>query len=84
MEHFAHCVRMQERAPDNEKRDWPAKVRCHGRVAMADAIVALTANLAMKQRRRIEFDDRWFDAASNEVPDAEMKALNRNGEPIDL
>ena len=28
---------------------------------MADAIIALTSNMAMRQNRRIEFDPRWFD-----------------------
>ena len=40
---------------------------------MADAIVALTSNLAMKRRQRIEFKPEWFEAESKEVPDPEMK-----------
>ena len=31
--------------------------RCHGEVAMADAILALTANMAMDETQRIEFED---------------------------
>jgi predicted dehydrogenase len=74
MEHFAHCVRMHaEAATPEERKQWREKPRCHGRVAMADAIIALTANLAMKRRQRIEFDPKWFDAASGDVPDPEMK-----------
>jgi hypothetical protein len=41
---------------------------------MADAIIALTANQAMRHQRRITFDPRWFDAAATEVPDADMRA----------
>jgi hypothetical protein len=46
---------------------------------MADAIIALTANLAMRGRaqsnhkpERIEFKESWFDAGSKDVPDGEM------------
>src|SRR5205807_1523093 len=47
--------------------------RCHGEVAMADAIIALTANRSMKQRERIEFKEEWFKADSKEVPDSDTK-----------
>jgi hypothetical protein len=48
---------------------------------MADAIIALTSNIAMRgtsknghRPERIEFKDAWFDAASPEVPDTEAAA----------
>jgi predicted dehydrogenase len=69
MEHFAYCIRMWNEV-DKKERPMP---RCHGRVAMADAIVALTSNLAMKHHQRIEFKPAWFEATSPEVPDAENK-----------
>jgi predicted dehydrogenase len=75
MAHFAYCVRMQEKEKTDEgKRKWQLTPHCHGRVAMADAIIALTSNLAMKRRQRIEFKPEWFEAESTEVPDSEMKA----------
>jgi hypothetical protein len=40
---------------------------------MADAIIALTSNLAMRRRQRIEFKPEWFEASSPEIPDPEMK-----------
>ena len=43
--------------------------RCHGEVAMADAIIALTANMAMAKKERIVFEEAWFDANSSEVPE---------------
>jgi predicted dehydrogenase len=70
MEHFAYCIRMWDQG--SSKGDRP-KPRCHGKVAMADAIIALTANQAMKKQLRIEFRPEWFDSTSNEVPDADMK-----------
>jgi predicted dehydrogenase len=77
MEHFAYCVRKwQERKQpvSYEKKDGKLVhediiPRCHGEVAMADAIIALTANLAMAGKQRIVFEDAWFDAASTEVPE---------------
>ncbi len=84
MEDFAFCVRMHDGTKDpQERRLWrvgdsrtpgePRGPRCHGRVAMADAIIALTSNLAMAQRRRIEFDPKWFLPDTPDVPDADMK-----------
>ncbi|GBD36473.1 Glucose--fructose oxidoreductase [bacterium HR36] len=77
MEHFAYCVKMWEDPNVKpEERPWP---RCHGEVAMADAIVALTANVAMRGvegsgPRRIEFQPEWFDPDNfNALPDAHMK-----------
>ena len=70
MEHFAYCIRMWDQMPKNER----PKPRCEGRVAMGDAIIALTSNLAMKHRQRIEFKPEWFDPQSSDVPDAENKA----------
>ena len=78
MEHFAYCVRKwQERggkvdyAKDAAGNLVHADIipRCHGEVAMADAILALTANMAMANKQRIVFEDAWFDPASPEVPE---------------
>jgi predicted dehydrogenase len=72
MEHFAFCVRTQQKAklPGAElyKKGADGKFvhagmlpRCHGEIAMADAVLALTANLAMDNKTRIEFKPEWFD-----------------------
>ncbi len=78
MEHFAYCVKMWE--DQNVKKEERPHPRCEGVVAMADAIVALTANRAMRgdkasefQPKRIVFQKDWFDPKSSAVPDAEMK-----------
>ena len=90
MEDFAYCVRLwdpkqgYEKQPDGKYAQ--RLPRCHGEVAMADAIIALTSNLAMKGREvqvagtsekvhinRIEFNHNWFDATSKDVPDADTK-----------
>ena len=67
LEHFAYCVRhgnKQDYHGDEEHRP-----RCRGEVAMADAIIALSSNIAMRQNRRVEFDPKWFDYKSDDVPD---------------
>ncbi|MEZ6115305.1 MAG: Gfo/Idh/MocA family oxidoreductase [Pirellulaceae bacterium] len=64
MEHFAYCIRNGE---PNEK------LRCNGVVAMADAIMAMTANLAMEHKVRIEYKDEWFDPESDATPEAEFE-----------
>jgi predicted dehydrogenase len=67
LEHFAYCVRHGDAS--NYHADTEHQPRCRGEVALADAVIALTSNLAMKQKRRIDFDERWFDYASPEVPE---------------
>src|SRR5258707_8785415 len=64
MEDFAYCVRLWDPKLSYSRDDKGAYKqrlpRCHGEVAMADAIVALTANDAMKKPERIKFDPEWF------------------------
>ena len=75
MAHFAYCVRMHQQAKSAEERaKWRLTPKCHGRVAMADAVIALTSNLAMKHRQRIEYRPEWFEAENPAVPDQENKA----------
>ena len=73
MEDFAYCVRLWDTKQGYEKdRNGKYKqrlTRCHGEIAMVDAIVALTANQAMRSHERIAFKDAWFDADKmDEVP----------------
>jgi predicted dehydrogenase len=86
MEHFAYCVRKwqeQKQPVSYEKDSQTGKLkyadiipRCHGEVAMADAIIALTANMAMDRKQRIEFDPKWFQADTPDVPETRY---GRNG-----
>ena len=64
LEHFAYCIRNPD--PDNQPR-------CDGPVALADAVMALTANIAMRTGRRIEFQDDWFDADAEGAPEDELR-----------
>ena len=77
LEHFAFCVRHGD--PSNYHADKDHQPRCKGEVALADAVIALTSNLAMRQRRRIDFDDRWFDYTSDATPEAASPTVARRG-----
>jgi predicted dehydrogenase len=84
MEHFAYCVRMHDQGMSKEDRP---HVRCDGVHAMADAIIALTSNKAMREGKRIKFKEKWFSGAPedmDEVPDADMKAYHVNGKEVEL
>jgi predicted dehydrogenase len=76
LEHFAYCVRHGDAS--NYHEDKEHRPRCRGEVALADAVIALTSNLAMRQRRRIDFDERWFDYKSPEVPEGGDRSLARS------
>ena len=68
LEHFAYCVRHGDASNYHDDKDH--QPRCRGEVALADAVIALTTNLAMRQNRRIEFDPAWFDPKSDKTPEA--------------
>lgn len=67
-EHWAWCIRN----PDN---DLPP--RCHPKVALNDAVIALTTNLAAREGLRIDFKKEWFDPDSDETPEGEKPDLSR-------
>ncbi len=65
IEHWAYCIRN----PDKENTP-----RCYPAVAMGDAVIALTANLALKQSASgkggyIKYEESWFDIDNDETPD---------------
>lgn len=74
MEHLAYLVKMRSEGMSRDRED--LKPRCDGQRAMEDAIVALTANQAMRKQQRIVFKDSWFDATSPDVPDEDMRVEN--------
>lgn len=65
IEHWAWCIRN----PDPEN-----KPRCYPEVAMADAVIALSTNVAMDRGARgeagfVKFEESWFERDSDETPD---------------
>ncbi|MEN0110323.1 MAG: Gfo/Idh/MocA family oxidoreductase [Planctomycetota bacterium] len=59
IEHWAWCIRNDEPVET---------LHCHPKVALADAVIALTTNLSIKRQKRIEFKSEWFDPDSDAVP----------------
>lgn len=71
LEHWAWCIRNP--SPEN-------KPRCHPKVALADAVIALTSTMAMTdpaRRNRIEFKPEWFDINSDETPEGVKPDITR-------
>jgi predicted dehydrogenase len=60
IEHWAWCVKNP--SPEHQPK-------CPPKVALADAVIALTSNLAIKRHQRIEFQPEWFDIQSDETPE---------------
>lgn len=73
MEHFAYCLRMRNEGMEKDRAE--LQPRCDGQAAMDDAIIALTANLAMRKGQRIVFQDAWFDPQSPAVPEDLVEEL---------
>jgi predicted dehydrogenase len=69
LEHWAWCIRHP--APENKPRCYPEK-------AMADAIIALTTNMAAKSGTPIEFKEEWFAIDKDETPEGEKPDVNRD------
>lgn len=70
IEHWAYCIRN----PDPANRP-----KCHPEVAMADAVIALTSNVAMRLAARgeagfVKFKESWFDLKSDDTPDGSSVA----------
>ncbi|HND53660.1 MAG TPA: Gfo/Idh/MocA family oxidoreductase, partial [Pirellulaceae bacterium] len=65
IEHWAFCIR--NKAPRET-------LRCRPEVALGDAVIALTANIAINNSIRgeagwVKFDEAWFDVDSDKTPD---------------
>jgi hypothetical protein len=67
IEHWAFCIRENPEA--DHTKDMP---RCYPEVAMADAVIALTTNIAAKLGSTVEFDPAWFDVKSDAAPETKF------------
>lgn len=68
IEHWAYCIRNP--APEN-------KPKCHPEVAMGDAVIALTARLAIQRANQgkggyVQFKPEWFDLNSDATPEKDL------------
>jgi predicted dehydrogenase len=68
LEHWAWCIRNP--APENLPR-------CTPQVALGDAVIALTTNMAARKGDRIEFKKEWFDIESDETPENDKPDLSK-------
>jgi predicted dehydrogenase len=69
IEHWAWCIRNP--APEHQPR-------CKPEVALADAVIALTSNIAIAKGGRIDFEHEWFDVESDATPDGSQPASAAN------
>jgi predicted dehydrogenase len=68
LEHWAWCIR------NPDPKNLP---RCHPKVALGDAVIALTTNIALRENRRIDFKKEWFEIDSDETPEGVQPDLSR-------
>lgn len=68
IEHWAWCI---------STGDYSNQPRCNGPVALADAVIALTAKLAIQNSQKpggngfIQFQPEWFEYESDAIPEAD-------------
>jgi predicted dehydrogenase len=79
IEHWAWAIAQKQTAPD---KPLEAPLRCGPKVALADAVIALTTNLAVERGKdgkncRVDFDPEWFDPASDATPEDETPNVDR-------
>lgn len=78
MEHFCWAIRNLGPTYYPNGKPVPKEdkgLRCPDVQGMADAIMALTSNLAMKYRQRIEFKPEWFDPDNPATPEEDVKKM---------
>ena len=65
IEHWAYCIRENPEA--DPSKEMP---RCYPEVALADAVISLTTNIAARLGDPVEFEPAWFDIKSDATPEA--------------
>ena len=75
IEHWAFCISTNDYVENQP--------RCNGPVALADAVIALTAKQAIANSQKkggsgfIQFQPEWFDVDSDAVPEADGAEATR-------
>jgi len=69
IEHWAYCIRENPEADASK-----AMPRCYPAVALVDAVISLTTNIAARLGDPVEFDPAWFDPKSDATPEAKLTA----------
>jgi predicted dehydrogenase len=66
LEHWAWCIR-------NPASDH--KPRCTPEVALGDAVIALTTNIAARNNLRVDFKEEWFKVDNDLAPETDPEIL---------
>ena len=75
IEHWAYCI--SHSSPENQPR-------CNPHVALSDAVIALTTNVAIRQGAtgkggHIQFQESWYDVDDDSTPDgSDMAQIKRD------
>lgn len=78
LEHWAWCIRVNPNCESEAPLEHP---KCYPPVALGDAVIALTTNIAMELEEPVLFKEEWFDIDSDATPEND---LLENGEKPDL
>jgi len=76
IEHWAWCVRENPDASEDGPRP-----KCHPKVALGDAVIALTTNMAAREGRRVDFKPEWFDPESDALPENDLLGTDLKPDP---
>jgi hypothetical protein len=73
IEHWAYCI--SHASPENQPR-------CNPHVALSDAVIALTTNVAIRQGATgqggyIQFEESWYDVDDDATPDGSDMAQTK-------
>ncbi|MCL2624031.1 MAG: hypothetical protein FWD31_10235, partial [Planctomycetaceae bacterium] len=87
LEHWAWCIRVNP-APDYDSGTMDVKIypKCYPEVALGDAVIALTTNIAMELEQPVEFKEEWFKIGTPNNPELATPEndLLKTGETPDL
>lgn len=72
LEHWAWCIKNPEALEEEHGRP-----HCHPKVALTDAVIALTTNIAAEKGERIDFKKEWFDIQSDDTPEGVKPDVSR-------
>jgi predicted dehydrogenase len=84
IEHWAYCIRHPDKSRSGEDNPSNDNVpRCRPEVALGDAVIALTANTAIRKSSKggngyLNFDDAWFNIDDDATPDGSSVATEKN------
>ena len=78
LEHWAWCIRVN---PDCTNENPLYHPKCRPEVALGDAVIALTTNIAIELEEPVFFKEEWFDFRNPATPENDLLP---NGEKPDL